>query len=302
MMAANVTMTGSDDIGSIIDLNKFPIAVPGSDAYKSLVARLREELASVGSASLVGFVREEARSDMAEQVCDLPAYHRHEIQKVFRDEQRIKLCQHIDPAELTPYHALFKTCPQDVHAVAADAVSRDTLIWKVYDSPVVSTFLADVLKIEQLYKMDDEFQCLNIMYIKDGGNRAWHYDGSDFVCTLCLQQAEEGGEFQFAPFIRGELGENGKQEQNWPSLKQLFLGNYPTQLKKATAGTLNVFCGNRSMHRVRTVYGPKKRIMAVLSYDGRPDKKSTANTNIFLYGDRIKDIYAQRASITEGSP
>ena len=30
-------------------------------------------------------------------------------------------------------------------------------------------------------------QALNIMYIQDGGSRAWHYDGSDYVVTLMLQ-------------------------------------------------------------------------------------------------------------------
>ena len=40
--------------------------------------------------------------------------------------------------------------------------------------------------------------------ICDGCARAWHYDGSDAVVTLMLQKADEGGEFEFAPFIRGE--------------------------------------------------------------------------------------------------
>eukprot|EP00122_Pirum_gemmata_P003132 Pgem_evm1s2833 len=41
------------------------------------------------------------------------------------------------------------------------------------------------------------------MYMNDFSARAWHYDNTDFVITLLLQQAKEGGEFEFAPFIRG---------------------------------------------------------------------------------------------------
>ena len=119
---------------------------------------------------------------------------------------------------------------------------------------------------------------------------------SDFGCTLCrlLQQCEVGGEFEFAPFVRGEASENGKRDENWPALKRLFNGEYPSVLKKVTAGTLNLFCGNRSMHRVRTVYGPKKRIMAVLSYDTIANKTATKEVNVMLYGDRINQVYAAR--------
>ena len=60
------------------------------------------------------------------------------------------------------------------------------------------------------------------MYIKDGGSRAWHYDGSDYVVTLMLQPSEEGGEFEFAPFIRGDKPGDERLE----AVKQLFSGNF----------------------------------------------------------------------------
>ena len=54
-------------------------------------------------------------------------------------------------------------------------------------------------------------------YMKDGGSRAWHYDGSDFVVTLMLQPSLAGGEFEWAPFIRGKNG-----EENYDQVREMF--------------------------------------------------------------------------------
>ena len=91
------------------------------------------------------------------------------------------------------------------------------------------------------------------MYMKDGGSRAWHYDGSDFVVTLLLQQCLHGGEFEWAPFIRGQNG-----EENFEQVDKLFRGlNSTAKTSRAGAGALALFNGRRSMHRVRAVYGPQ---------------------------------------------
>ena len=99
----------------------------------------------------------------------------------------------------------------------------------------------------------------------DGCSRAWHYDGTDTVITILLQKPDQvsrlrgkylvtlliqGGEYEFAPFIRGK--ERG--EENFEEVARLFDGSYENKIvKDAEAGTLNLFNGMRSLHRVRTV-------------------------------------------------
>ena len=36
----------------------------------------------------------------------------------------------------------------------------------------------------------------------DGDQLQWHFDQTDFVVSLALQDADEGGDFEVAPFIR----------------------------------------------------------------------------------------------------
>ena len=139
--------------------------------------------------------------------------------------------------------------------------------------------------------MEDEFQAINIMYMHDGCSRAWHYDGTDTVITLLLQKAAVGGEYEFAPFIRGEE----KGDERFEDVAKLFEGTYDGNIvKNADAGTLNLFNGIRSLHRVRTVYGPTKRIVAVLSYDSKPNIRGSYTKNVVLYGERVENIYKER--------
>ena len=176
-------------------------------------------------------------------------------------------------------------------AVAGDQIPLRALIRKVYDSPLVMRFLAGASGREAMYQMDDEFQNINIMYMYDGCSRAWHYDGTDTVITLLLQKPDEGGEYEFAPFIRGKH----RGEENFEEVARLFDGSYHNNIvKDAEAGTLNLFNGVRSLHRVRTVYGPKKRIISILSYHTEPNLRGSILKNVKLYGERVANIYRER--------
>lgn len=87
-----------------------------------------------------------------------------------------------------------------------------------------------------------------------------------------LQKAEAGGAFEYAPFIRHD------DDENYSAVQALFEGSDEAAgLAKEVpmdAGTLNVFRGNRSLHRVTTVTSSARpRVMALLAYDKQPGMK-----------------------------
>jgi hypothetical protein len=178
---------------------------------------------------------------------------------------------------------------------------------QVYKSQAVTYFLASIVNLPRLYEFKDEFQALNVMYMYDGGQRNWHYDGSDFVVTLSLQKADEGGSFEFAPFIRGYQPINQHQQvedEHLDDIEALWNGTYTGTVKKlkASPGDLVVFNGMRSLHHVTPVKGNTTRINAVMSYDTKPPELQVygdERTNEILYGDRVKEIYAKRKSQKE---
>lgn len=283
---------GHPGIEGIIDLERYPIHTKGSDEYGRLVAECKKKLNDYGSVDLTGFVRADVLTDMTAEVAGLPSYNRLEVVRPYGTNIADDAALRTVTAD--PRHPLNRQFAQDTHAVAADLIPKSSLIRQVYDYQSVTDFIADVLGKERLHHFGDEFQSINLMFMRDNNSRSWHYDGTDAVITLMLQHSNSGGEFEWAPFIR-KRADDGSLDENFSAVKKLFDGQYgETMIKSAPAGTLNIFNGLRTMHRVRTVYGPKTRITAVLSYDTSPGTCGSPQKNVCLYGERVKKIYQGR--------
>jgi len=280
----------------LVDLEKYPLHLPQSTEYDELIEFCKTQLRKYGSVDLPGFIRAEVLYQMAEQVDNLPSHNRLNIVSAYGaalDDEPTEMNKTL-PLKNGQAHPARRKFAQDVFAVAGDMIPSSALIRKVYESPMVLRFLAKSQGKEIIYHMDDEFQNINVHYMYDGCTRAWHYDGTDTVITILLQKPIQGGEYEFAPFIRGEK----KGDENFEAVAKLFEGSYEKSIvKNADAGTLNLFNGLRSLHRVRTVYGPRKRIIAILSYHTEPNLKGAVQKNIKLYGERVEKIYRERGQV-----
>jgi hypothetical protein len=271
-----------------INLVKYPIDNLSSPESVALVNSCQEKMKLDGSLLLEGFIKKSVIAQMCSEVSVLKSHRRLEITNVLQRDPFFDKSIYNEKLE-KDHPALFQM-PQDVHAVASDLIPKRSMLRQVYDSPQVMNFIAAVVGQKKIFQFDDEFQALNVMYIKDGGSRAWHYDGSDYVVTLMLQPSDEGGEFEYAPFIRGDkLG-----DERLEAVKQLFSGNFPTKKTRCGAGALSIFNGRRSLHRVRTVFGKKIRIMSVLSFAKTQGERGSPEKNVTLYGERVARIYDQR--------
>ena len=47
-----------------------------------------------------------------------------------------------------------------------------------------------------------KYEAINLAVMTDGDQLQWHFDQTDFVVSLAVQDAEEGGDFEVAPRIR----------------------------------------------------------------------------------------------------
>lgn len=132
----------------------------------------------VGSVSLPGFVREEMREPMARECSDLEAFRRlytaSAYTKTLEAKQGLR-------EELGPSHPANRLLQMDIHAVAGDLLPRTLMLRQLYDSPQLARFFARVLGVDQetVYQYHDPWQCINLMYQRDAGQRSWHYDGSE---------------------------------------------------------------------------------------------------------------------------
>lgn len=265
-----------------------------------LIERCRTQLTKTGACLLRGFVDASVVPSMVREVSNLQAWHRKWPVTAYHSHgNNARSDDDNNDADVDATHPQSRLWHQDVHAVAGDRIPHRALIRQLYSSPVVKAFLAAVLDCQALYEYGDTLQCLNVMYMRDGGKRAWHYDKSDCVITVMLQPAAEGGQFQFAPFIRGHGSINAQYEcedEHYDDVRALFEDRWedlpmPVHKVHAQAGDLLIFNGMRSLHRVTPVRGSIERIVAVLSYDSRPLVEQTLPTqtvNDLMYGPRVK--------------
>jgi hypothetical protein len=99
----------------------------------------------------------------------------------------------------------------------------------------------------------------------DGDELQWHFDQTDFVVSLAIQAADQGGDFEVAPRIRTA------DDERYDRVAAVLAGDRGEVVTlPMTAGTLLVFEGRYSLHRVSPVHGPVARHMGLLAYDTVP--------------------------------
>ena len=169
----------------IVDIERYPILDLNSSAGKALLLQCKEEFDRTGSLSLKGFIREDMIIKMYEEIKPLitVAHRRLELVNPFGILVNNYMDKEVERTgkPLPPDHALKHRLAQDVNAVANDQIPTECMVNIVYKSEVFQAFIAAIVDIPKLFIYGDEFQSLNLMYIKDGGSRGWHFDNSDFV-------------------------------------------------------------------------------------------------------------------------
>ncbi len=140
------------------------------------------------------------------------------------------------------------------------------MLRSLFPWPVLTEFVRRALGREELHPSVCPHLALTLHIAYPGDTNGWHFDGSDGVVTLLLQQPETGGEFEYAPYIRSE------EDECFDAVTQLFDNPDAHALRPAIEpGSLTLFNGDLSMHRVRAIGSSRRpRIVAIFSYDRHP--------------------------------
>jgi hypothetical protein len=258
---------------SIIDVDRYPIADLSSAAAREVIDTARADLAHNGVAIFPGFVRPEV------------------VAKVARSALALKSRAHLEDVWGTPYLELpDESMPEghprrtSVHSLtwclAYDLIPPTSPARVLYEWNGLTEFLGEVLERRPLYRMADPLGALNVTLMDEGHIQGWHYDSTDFVVSLAVQASEHGGDFECARTIRDA------DDENYPAVQRVLAGEggglvetYPM-----TPGTLMVFMGRNSLHRVAAVHGHDPRIVALFAYDTTPTANSSDLLKLVRYG------------------
>lgn len=275
-------MNGELDVHDLIDLDRYPIADLAGRAGRNLIARCRADLKSEGAANLDGFVRPDAIASLVREAEALLP------EALVKRQRRNIYVRPIDESwpQDHPGHRLM---PGGSAQIAYDQIPEDAAVRRLFLWDALTDFIAAALGKRKLYRFADPFQALNLIYLREGEGSPWHFDHNDSTVTLLLQAPEAGGEFEYVPFLRG------KDDENFAGVRRLLDSDRANvRVPVRSSGTLTLFLGEFSAHRVVPVRGKRARITAIMTYDEKPDRTSTDETNILVYGARAAQIIAQR--------
>lgn len=238
---------------------------------RDVLAAAHAAMAAEGSATLEDFVLPDALAMMLEEAraAEPDAYRRNQGYTAY-------LAHEASGGEEHPTRRLHRYA---LSAVANDQLPPDGALSALYRDREFIRFVADILKEPQLHPLGDPMLGLTLTYLRDGDEHGWHFDANDFVVSLLLQDAQGGGAFEFAPFVRST------DEPNFATVESIMDGDRgPLLTIRAKPGTLAIFAGKRSLHRVSPVHGNRTRIIALFSYDRVPDLVHDESVHLRTFG------------------
>jgi hypothetical protein len=271
-------VTTAPDLGDLIDLERYPITDRSSPAYLELVECSRSLLGQEGVAIFPGFIRQESVKNMAQQTLALHPQMFH-----FREKHTV----YFKPQEegVDAEHPLRRLMDTEKDTVAYADIPADNQVRHIYQSDEVLAFIRDVLNLETLYRHADPLAALNLQGFTTGQQLGWHFDRSDFSVTLSLQAASAGGDFEYVRMLRRE------NDDCYDAVRQ-FLDDPKTQrieVLPQVPGTLTLFRGRYSLHRVTPVLGDRLRLNAVFAYVDQPNVEFSAYARQLFYGRTTVD-------------
>ncbi|WP_299656144.1 2OG-Fe(II) oxygenase [uncultured Tateyamaria sp.] len=255
----------------IINLDRYPLHRPNTPEWDELVSFAKDGLAQDGLFNLPGFMTPQALASVLEHVHPRMAsesfHHRRWHNIYFKDT--VDGLSPDDPALTKVETANHTLCHDQMHGTALD---------QIYQWPEFAQFLAAVMDKSRLYTMDDALAGLNVLEYRPGEALNWHFDRSIFTTTLLLQEATEGGVFEYAKDLRSD------ENPNHTGIAKLLSGTVATKQLAQDAGTLNVFLGVNTAHKVTTVGPGTSRIVAVLSHYDTPGRAFSAEEQMGFFG------------------
>ena len=266
-----------------IDLDRFPIdrSGPGREA---LIDEARAAIDSVGCAVLKGFVRAERIADLVAE-CDRTAQYGH------RNFNRTNPYFTQDRPDLPSSHPLRRFYDRSNAFVPADHFGEDSILRAIYEWPAFAPFIQEALGEQRFHRYADPLADVIVNLAEEGGGFPWHFDTNNYTVTLAIQNAEQGGDFEYSPYLRTPTDENyagvGRVLDDERSLIRSL---------RLEPGDLQIFKGRYSLHRVTPLSGPRLRYVAIFSFAEEPGMVGSPERTRQLYG-RVLPIHLERAGL-----
>ena len=247
-------------LGELVDLTKYPIDRPAGDQLLAAITLAQRQLRSEGCAVVRDFVPPGAvRRLNAEIVEQKPTTHfsTEVINPYFhttRDDNR------------PDRHPVNTFIERSSGFIPGDSWETGSAIDVLFRSPAVASFLARCLEVPALHCYDDPLAGLTANILEPGQQFTWHFDTNEFAVTVLVQEAADGGLFEYVPAIRST------DDEGFDAIQAVLEGSRTgVRTLDLRPGDLQIFRGRHSLHRVTRVdMTSPPRHAAILAYTLEP--------------------------------
>lgn len=256
---------------SFINFARYPIDRPGPE-LDSLIAECRRQLDETGCVVLEGFVTDDALASMNAEGRELaPSAH-------FNTTQTNCYSSADDPS-LPSDHPKRVFMERTNGFVAGDLIGGDYAVRGLYESESLRTFVAACMDVDEIYEYGDPLGHLVFNVLRPGTQHPWHFDNNEFIVTLLTQKAQAGGKFEYCPRIRSE------EDENIEAVSAALAGNDELINRlDPEPGSLQIFYGRHSLHRVTRIEGDAERHTLILGFSDTPGEIADAERTKRLFG------------------
>jgi len=170
----------------------------------------------------------------------------------------------------------------------SDLFEKNSEMKFLYEQEELLKFVSACLGISPIYRWADPLACHAYNIMKPKGVLPWHFDSCEFTLSIMIQKPEQGGVFEYCPYIR----EPGKE--NFEEVRKVIEGDRTRVRKlKLEPGDLQIFKGRFTLHRVTKVEGKKSRYLCIPAYVLDPWRVNTPEHSEAIYG-KVLPIHIER--------
>ena len=195
-----------------------------------------------------------------------------------------------------------------VASIAYDELPKESELVELYRHPTLLALVSAITgrdgSSEQIYLSEDSLGACSINVFRPSYAHSFHFDESEFSTTIMIREAivEGSGLFQYTPPLR-ETSDDLALEAVGQTIRTYCLEEeaykdlaFPEGVDKAACecpplhtlefrpGTLSIFSGSKSLHRVTTVQGSVSRLTAVLTFSKMPGFRNSKAVQEMFWG------------------
>ena len=266
----------------LINLSDYPIDQPSGKLSK-VIDRVRADLEKDGCAIIRGFLSKEGVSELIKETANVAHY-------AHRSSALTNAYFTADDPSLPKSHPKRQFFERSNAFIPADNFAKSGALRSIFDHEGFDEFIRACLNEpkDKFFRYADPLADAIVNVSTEGYGFPWHFDTNNYTVTLAIQNATEGGEFEYAPMIR-------HKDENFTEVSKVLKDQ--SQMVKSVVlqpGDLQLFKGRYSLHRVAPLKGSVPRYVAILSYVEEENMVGSVERTKQLYG-RVLPIHYERA-------